>query len=418
MLRGMLPAISIAVATNALMAQNSTPDLDQLVAEALAHNPEIQAAQKRLEAARQRPSQQGALPDPTFSAGWNSNGNPLPGAGLGTWQTANIGVMLSQEFPAAGKRRLRAEVSAKEAEAELQNYRQTQLSVVSRLKQAWFRLHHSYVMDDLLTSNRDLLRNLLSVTEARYSVGKTMQQDVFKAQTQLSVMETRILQVRRERGAREAEINSLLARRPGTPLGRPPDSQMRPFSITFEQIIRQAAGAPILKRDEKTIQRAETALNLARRDYYPDYTLNAGYFNMGSMPPMYSFRADVRVPLWFARKQHAEVSEQAAMVSEAKRAYEATSQTLEYRIRDEYLLAQTAAQLLESYEKTIIPQARFAAESALASYQTGAVDFTTVLANYTAILEYEMTYHEQMQDYHLALARLEELTGLQLDNMP
>src|SRR5438874_1597442 len=108
---GMLPAAFLVAATTALIGQSSVPapDLDQLTAEALAHNPEIVAAQKRLEAARQRPLQQRALPDPTVSAGWNSNGNPLPGAGLGTWQTANIGVTVSQEFPAAGKRRLRAE---------------------------------------------------------------------------------------------------------------------------------------------------------------------------------------------------------------------------------------------------------------------------------------------------------------------
>jgi cobalt-zinc-cadmium efflux system outer membrane protein len=417
MFRSVLCVALMAAATKALPAETPrpAPSLDALVAEALAHNPEIRAAGKRVEAARQRPSQQNALPDPTFSAGWNSNGNPLPGAGLGMEPTSNLGVMMSQEFPAAGKRRLRAEVAGKQAEAELQEYRRTQLNVISRLKQAFFRLHHSYVMDDLLTANSDLLRNLLSITEARYSVGKAMQQDVFKAQTQLSVLQVRILQVRRERSAREAEIDSLLARRPGTPVGRPPDEAMTMIPVSLEQLEAAAAsGAPELKRDEKNIERAETALNLSRRDYYPDYTLNAGYYNMGTMPAMYMFRADIRVPLWFTHKQHAELAEQYALAAEARHTYEATSDSLLYRIHDDYLLAQTAAQLLEAYEKTIIPQARYAAESALGSYETGAVDFTTVLANYMAVLEYEMDYHEQMQDYHIALARLEEMTGVDL----
>jgi len=50
--------------------------LNDLIVEALANNPEIAAAQKRYEAARQRPSQASSLPDPTFSPGWTSNGNP------------------------------------------------------------------------------------------------------------------------------------------------------------------------------------------------------------------------------------------------------------------------------------------------------------------------------------------------------
>lgn len=227
------------------------------------------------------------------------------------------------------------------------------------------------------------------------------------------------MQQRRDRGAREAEINSLLARRPDTPIARPPDHGMAPLPLTLEELEKRAGDtAPTLKREEKGIERAESALNLARRDYYPDYALSAGYFNMGGMPAMYSFRADVRVPLWFSRKQHAEVTEQYATVAAARHDYEATAQSLLYRVKDDYLLAQTAAELLASYEKTIIPQARYAAESSLASYETGAVDFSAVLANYMAVLEYEMSYHEQMQDYHLALARLEEETGVNLEMEP
>ncbi len=54
--------------------------LADLVDEALRNNREILAAQKRYEAARQRPSQASSLPDPMFSPGYTSNGNPLPGA--------------------------------------------------------------------------------------------------------------------------------------------------------------------------------------------------------------------------------------------------------------------------------------------------------------------------------------------------
>ena len=57
--------------------------LDSLVDEAMRSNPEIIAAQKRYEAARQRPSRESTLPDPTLSLGYASNGKPWLGAGLG-----------------------------------------------------------------------------------------------------------------------------------------------------------------------------------------------------------------------------------------------------------------------------------------------------------------------------------------------
>src|SRR5581483_3669784 len=91
----------------ALSAAGQELRLNGLVAEALANNPEIQAAQKRYEASRQRPSQASSLPDPMFSPGWTSNGNPLPGAQLGVSPTSSIGFMVTQEVPYPGKRKLR-----------------------------------------------------------------------------------------------------------------------------------------------------------------------------------------------------------------------------------------------------------------------------------------------------------------------
>jgi len=402
------------MATAAAGAVEPPLQLSQLVDEALHHNPEILAARERLEAARQRPAQQAALPDPTFSLGWNSNGNPLPGAGLGTQPTANIGVMASQEFPWPGKLRLRADIAKRDADAEAAEYRAVELSVVSRLKQAYHRLHHAWVMQGILENNRELLRNLLSVTEARYSVGKAPQQDVFKAQVQISVMETRLIEIERDRHAREAEINALLDRAPDTPVGQPPDEPAGALHESLEELQAQAAAnAPLLRRDKSMMGRAETALELAHKDFYPDTTLNAGYYNMGGMPAMYMFRADMKVPL-LRHRQRAEEAEQAAAVLEARHSYRAGVKSLTYQIEDEYLAAKAAEKLLEIYDKTILPQARFAIDSSLASYENGTTDFLNVLNNYMAVFEAQMTYHEQMQEFHVAVARLEELTGVEL----
>src|SRR5438309_1089617 len=91
--------------TCAASAEAQTPprvSLADVVNEALATNPEIVAAHKRYEAARQRPIQERSLPDPMVSAGYSANGRPWPGAGLGTEPTSNIGVMVSQDVPYPG----------------------------------------------------------------------------------------------------------------------------------------------------------------------------------------------------------------------------------------------------------------------------------------------------------------------------
>jgi len=389
---------------------------NELVAEALLRNPEILAAQKKYEAARLRPAQERSLPDPMISAGWNANGNPLPGAGIGAEPTSNIGAMVSQQLPAAGKLRLKGAVASREADAEAQQFRAVQLSVISRVKQAFHRLHHAYEILGLLERNGDSLRMLLRATEARYSVGKAIQADVFRIQTQITLVETRIAQTGRDRRAREAEINSLLSRAPRTPVGEPEDIATTPLRLTLDELVAKARdAAPMLARDQKMVERADTAVRLARRDYRPDFTVNGGYYYMGSMPPMYMFRVDMNVPLRLGRIR-AQVAERSSQLAESRHTLEANARSLEFKIEDEYLAAETAQKLADLYSRTVMPQARLAVESSLASYQTGGADLTSVLGNQIAIFEYEMNYHEQLAEFQIALARLEEMTGVELFN--
>jgi cobalt-zinc-cadmium efflux system outer membrane protein len=414
-LRSFFAGVVAVVSLQTAQGQETRLKLDDLLTEALRNNPEILAAQKRYEAARQRPSQASSLPDPMLSLGYSSSGSPRPVAGLGAQPTSRAGFMVSQEFPYPGKRKLRGEIADKEAEEELQEYHAVELGVVSRLKQAYHRLDYAYKLIQVMETNRDALRTILRITEARYSVGKAAQQDIFKAQTQLSILETRILRMEQEERGREAEINSILARPPGSPLAKPVNIPPGELTVTLEELNASAReNSPTLRREEKEIQKTELALNLARKEYYPDYTVSGGYFNMGRMPDMYEFRIDFKLPAYFRRKQRAGVAEQASSLGQARHSFEAADQAVHYRIRDDYLMAQTSYRLMQMYADTVMPQAGLALESSLASYETGAVDFLSVLSNLMTKVEYEENYHEEMLSFHLALVRLEETTGKKL----
>jgi len=404
---------ALASAATGLAAEPSR--LDDLIREALAGNPEILAAQKKYEAARQRPSQQSSLPDPVLSLGYASNGGPLPGQGLGSQPTSNIGFMVSQEIPSSGKRKLRGDIAAKEADAEFQEYLAVQLSVRSRVTQTYHRLHHAYAAQDILAEYKDVLSRVIRVSEARYSAGKAAQQDILKAQTQLSILEARIVEKQQDRNTVEAEINALLNRRPGTPVGVPADSEPRPIELSVEELLTKAAGAsPDLRRAQQIIQRNELAVNLARKDFRPDYTLSAGYFNMGGMPPMYQVRVDVPIRLHTGQKQRPALDEQVDLLHASRYEFEAADQDLQFRVREAYLAAQTAYRLMKLYADTILPQSSLTIESSLPSYETGATDFLSVLTNIMTKVDSEERYHEQVMMYEVARARLEELTGVPL----
>ena len=412
MFSGLLIAALVSASASAQTSERTT--VADVVAEALAKNPEIIAAQRRYDAARQRPTQERTLPDPMVSAGYSSNGRPWPGAGLGAESTSNIGFMVSQEVPYPGKLALRASIASREADAISQDVEAARLSVTARVKQAYYRLAYTYAVADVLTRNRDLLETLLKVSENRYAIGQAAQQDVIKAQTQLSILELQLERVRQERAARAGELNALLARPTTTPVHRTDDLQLTAFDTPLDALVTLASEhAPMLRRDQIMIDRSQVAVDAARRESKPDFALTGGYYYMGAMPPMYEFRFDVKVPLQRA-KRTAAVAEQLSFVEQARSTYDSTRLTLQGRIQEDYQMASTSLRLATLYRQTVLPQARLALESSIASYQTGAVDFLSVLTNFGAVLEYERTFFDELTAFHVAASRLEEMTGTRL----
>jgi outer membrane protein TolC len=414
-MRAFFSLVCVLALTPGTFAQ--TPDrwsLNDAVTEALARNPEITAAVRRYEAARQRPAQERSLPDPMLSVGYNAVGNPLPGAGLGTEPTANVGFMVSQELPYPGKLALRAAMASREADAELQQVETVRLNITARVKGAYYRLAYAYAVDDVLSRSRDLLNTLRHVSESRYTVGEAAQQDVIKAQTQITILDLQLERVRQERATREGELNALLARPASTVVGRPADLELTSFEASLDSLFMAAAEhAPILRRETIMIDRSQLAVDAARREYKPDFALSGGYFNMGAMPPMYEVRFDVKLP--FQRtKRAAAVAAQLSTVEQTRQTYDSTRLSLEGRLQEDFQMASTSVRLAGLYRDTVLPQARLALESSLASYQTGRVDFLSVVTNFSTVLDYEMNYFDELATYHTAVSRLEELSGTPL----
>jgi len=385
--------------------------LPALIGQALDRNREILAAQKRYEAARQRPSQERSLPDPTLSVGYTSVGGPYPVAGIGREVTANAGVMVSQEMPFPGKRQLRGAIAEKEAAAELDQYRAVRLSVVARLTTAYHELHHAQVAIGFTKHYQELLQNITRITEARYSVGRAAQQDLFKAQTQYAIFAAQLARYEQERTARTIAINALLDRPQDTPVEVPDDIPVGELTASLDDLLARVRSAPVVARERDMVQRSELAENLARKNRLPDYTLAGGYFNQGSMAPMWQVRVDLKIPAWARTKQQAELTERVFQAGEARRNYEATGVSAEAGVREAYSQAATSRKLVDLYEKAVIPEAQLALDSSLTAYETGSLDFLPVFTNFMTLAEYELMMHEEIMQFHLALARLDELTG-------
>jgi outer membrane protein TolC len=199
------------------------------------------------------------------------------------------------------------------------------------------------------------------------------------------------------------------------PLGSPVEVRPSTLALSFDDLLAAAqASFPVLKRQQALVEANRFAVELARKEVRPNFTLGYTYMQRAGLPDMYGITFSTSLPLFHRAKQDQAVAEAAANL-ESERRMEANERAgLRYRVKQEYLQAQAADQLLKLYAQGIVPQSTLALESSLASYETGTTDFLTVLSNFTTVLDYELGYCQQLATHEKALARLEELTGLNL----
>lgn len=398
---------------NSNQDEQNAVSLKELIAEALERNPEIAAARRRLDAKRAQIPQAFAPPDPVISV--TSMGNIVPfWVQTGDPSSARI-VGFSQDIPYPGKLSLRGKTARMEAEAERQSYEQTWRNVITNLKTAYFDL---YFFDrSLATVSRTstLLEQFLKIAEARYEVGKGLQQDVLKAQTEISILIERRTLLEQRRRSTVALINSILLRPPEEPLQRVSDLKKSELPFTLESLYQAALkDSPEIKRQERMIDSSQYTLTAARKDFYPDFGVNVQYLQRDKMPDMWGLGVSVKIPLYFGQRQRPAVQEAAAELAGSHKEYDALRAQTMFRVKDQYLTATTAARLLQLYAAGIIPQAALTLESSIASYQVGTSDFLTLLTNLVTVLTYELNYYEQLANYQKALAQLEPLIGVEL----
>ncbi len=377
-------------------------NLPALIQEAAENNPEIRAARQRWEAAKAVIPQVQTLPDPRLNFGYKDM----------LEREAMYG--FSQEIPFPGKLRLRGEIAAREAERAEQEYLATRLRVIASLKEAYYDLCFVYKSIDIINKNKLLLVDFASTAKARYAVGRAVQQDVFRAQTEISRVLARLAILEQRRESVQAEINRLVNRPPTDPLGRPQEvHQITPLARSLAELAAMLDHAsPLLRAQVKGVERGDRAVALAKREYFPDFGVDTfGFRNETMRENGYQVMFGIKIPLYYATKQREGVREAFASREAAAQELQAVRQELLFRLKDNVTLVQRAERLITILRDAIIQQATLTLESAQAGYAVGTVDFLTLLNSLLTLQENELELHEQIVEHEKALARIEEIIG-------
>ena len=400
------------VAKAALHAEEKPFGPQDLLIGLIQNNPEIQAARSRFEAATKRPSQVGTLPEPT--ARYTNFGVGHPFSRLNPSEFAYQGFGVSQEIPFPGKLGLASEEAKREAEGEQQNYRSVVLDVTARLKVAYYEWLMVQKAIELTRKNSDLLGRFEEIARNRYTVGKGLQQDVLKAQLEVSTLEPQIAMLDEKRQRAEAEIASLLAV-PRAVLRAPGEIQASAFSVSLDELLKATNDSPRVRAGQKMVDARAVGINRSLKDFRPDFGVNLEWDHTGgNFPEHYVATVEVKIPIYYARKQRYALEESYSRLNEAKQNYRSAQQQAIYQVKDQYLAIQSSERILNLYKTTLLPQAQLTVDSAASAYEVGSIDFLSLVTNLTNLINLERQYYDEVARHEEALARLEPIVGKEL----
>jgi outer membrane protein TolC len=380
-------------------------NLQRLIEELSARSPEIKAARERWEAAKAVVPQVQTLPDPRLQFGHQRMPMTEP------FQGAMYGI--GQEIPFPGKLSLKGDIAQQDAERLEQEYSATRLRLIAALKETYFSLHFVHKSIEIVGKNETLLMQFEKTAKARYSVGQAAQQDVFRAQVEISRVLDRLAVLDQQKESLHAAINRLVNRPPSGPLGTPEEIQTTILTIPLQELSQRADEfSPALLATAKSIDRSERSVSLAKRQYYPDFDVTAlGLRNDRTNDNGYQVMVGITIPLFYETKQKQGVREARASLEGAREDFTATRQDLLFQVKDGFVQAQRAERLITLLRDAIIPQATLGLQAAQAGYAVGKVDFLTLLNSLLTLQESQLELHSEMVSHERAVARLEAVTG-------
>ncbi len=381
-------------------------------------NPDLAAISARAEALAALPDQLGTLPDPQLS--FKLVNLPIDSFSFTQEGMTQAQFGFSQSLPFPGKLGLRQEAAQAMASAAGFGVDELRLKLVRDVKMVWWNLFFLDRALEVVVNNQTLMRQFIEVAESKYRVGKGLQQDVLLAQLELSKLFDSQVDLEGIRRNEVIRLNTLLNRPATASVVLPDKAGENVPSLRGESVLvaRAAQVRPLLAAREQRLEAARLQLNLAKKDYYPDFNVGASYgLRQGNNPngttrdDFFSLMFGMSLPLYTGTKQDRAVDQRNAEHLGQRYALADDLNRVEAAIGKALSDYRRGSEKADLFKTGIIPQAEQTVSSMLAGYQVNKVDFLNVMRAQITLYNYETQYWNAFSKARQAIARLVAAVG-------
>lgn len=373
------------------------------------HSAELAALRHEVEAAEARADAAGALDDPMFRLELQDIDPDRPTVWPGQVGATKYTVL--QRFPWWGTRDLRRGVARSGVDEARERLRAAGAELRAQVKNAFAGHFYSSHARRLTAEVLELMRDLERIAQTRYATGLAPQQDVIKAQTEQTTLRMELIAIESERRQTRARLNAVLNRPNDAPLADPGVLRAPPAALDAAQLEQRARQVnPQLAAQAAQIRAAQDGEQLVVKNRYPDLTVGVSPMQRDDRIDRWELMFEVNVPLQRQARRDRE-REAAATRDAARQRALATAAQISGELHQALAGFDAAREREQLLRSTLVPQAEATFNAALASYQTGKVDFATLLDAQRGIRAARMDQLKARVEVDARLTEIERLIG-------
>ena len=386
-----------------ISAQENGLTVDQAVEIALARNPEVLAAQTRVDAARGRTLQFKARPEPQVLA--SVEGVPIPGLKKEGDET-EIHLGIEQVFEYPGKRSLRAEIGRQGEDLALVELDRTRLLLAARVKKVYWTAAFAGAAVEALERTSSRLDALLEDLQAKYRTGAAAYADVLRARADKARLRNQILEQAKEKRTAELGLDELLGRAAGEPVVLLTTLPFVPLEADAAALVERARTTlPSFRLSALRIRGAESAVKLAGLSRYPDFL--AGFLLPSVRPNGWGVSFGLTMPFLRPGRAKGLTLEASAEAEAARLASEALDRRVRTAVDSAYIAAKSAEEQVLVYEKSLLRELDDELGIQLDYFRYGKTEAFGLLDLYRTYVLAQVEHLRALLLYNLALADLE-----------
>ncbi|MGD2052780.1 MAG: TolC family protein [Gammaproteobacteria bacterium] len=355
------------------------------------------------------------LPDPKLRLGMFNV--PLDTFSTTEDPSTQLRVGIQQEFPRGDSTELKQQQSQWLSQAALAQAKDESLKLLMNVRDTYLNLYYEVKAAMIVNDAHQLFSKLVKITEDQYASGRANQQDVIRADLELSRLEDRLTKIK----SKEDEYRAYLAQWIGELAWQNIDSHMPTLpampaeDIDINQLLTQH---PSVMAETARIEASRTMIDVARQDYKPgvgafvEYRKRFGENVDGSdRSDMMAAMVTVDIPLFTENRQDKNVTAREENLNAARYSRDDRLRVLKRMLEKDRAIYRRLGEREYIYRNKLVSSAVENAEASLNAYQSGVTEFTTLMRARITELDVRLESLKVEVDRMRAQARLLYIAG-------